>query len=146
MTIIAKNTDIHFPIEVVWGKIRDFNALPMNHPAVSDCRIEDNSPSDHVGCIRCFNLKQGGTFREKLVTLDDTQHICTYEILESPIRVKNYIATIRLTPIEESNFTHMEWSAHFDCDLKNEAELQTWVGEVFEDGFRCLKQLLLVKP
>ena len=143
MTTIAKNATIHFPLEAVGEKIRDFNALPMNHPAVASSHIEDNLPSDQIGCIRSFNLKQGGTFRERLVTLDHHQHICVYQILESPMPFQSYSATIRLQRIADSNSTSMEWSAQFDCDRDQEVALKTWVGDVFEDGFNCLRELLV---
>lgn len=142
MTTVAKSSVIHFPIETVWQKIRDFNALPSHHPAVAESHIEDDLDSDSIGCVRCFNLKQGGTFRERLVTLDDQQHTCAYAILESPIPVTNYLATIRLLPMTESKTTLMEWTAEFDTPSGKEAQMYTWVVDVFEDGFRCLENML----
>ena len=44
----------------VWSIVRDFNGLPRWMPVVADSRIEGGQPSDKVGCIRNFNLKNGG--------------------------------------------------------------------------------------
>ena len=50
----------------VWRIIRDFNGLPQWTPFVAESRIEQNLPSDQVGCIRNFVLKDGGRIRERL--------------------------------------------------------------------------------
>jgi polyketide cyclase/dehydrase/lipid transport protein len=71
---IFTSSVINAPMEEVWAKIRDFNALPGWHPAVADSHIENGGPSDRVGCIRNFNLKDGGNIREQLLTLSDVEH------------------------------------------------------------------------
>ena len=31
--------------DTVWSRIRDFNGLPLWHPAIADSRIENNEPA-----------------------------------------------------------------------------------------------------
>ena len=81
-------------VDAVWEKIRDFNALPEWHPAIADSHIEDGKSSDSVSCIRNFNLHDGGNIREQLLTLSDVTFTCTYSILESPMPVEDYVATL----------------------------------------------------
>ena len=83
-----------------------------------DSHIEGGLPADRVGCIRNFNLKDGGNIREQLLTLSDYDYSCTYSILESPMGVRNYIATLKLTPVTDGNRTFAEWTAEFDCDAR----------------------------
>ncbi|MGH6610229.1 MAG: SRPBCC family protein, partial [Burkholderiaceae bacterium] len=65
----------------------------------------------------------------------------TYSILESPMGVDNYIATLKLTPITDGNRTFAEWSAEFDCAEGRERELTQLIGtQVFQGGFDALKQ------
>lgn len=85
----------------VWSRIRDFNGLPQWHPSIADSRIENGQPSDRVGCIRQFHTKDGGTIRERLLALSDYEYSCSYEILESPMGVANYIAALKLTPVTD---------------------------------------------
>jgi len=80
--------------DAVWARIRDFNALPLWHPAIADSRIENTQPSDRVGCIRHFHTRDGGMIRERLLALSDYDYSCTYEILESPMGVDRYVATL----------------------------------------------------
>jgi uncharacterized protein YndB with AHSA1/START domain len=132
---------IDAPAERVWARIRDFNALPAWYPMVIDSRIEGNLPSDQVGCIRHFHTKDGGLIRERLLTLSDYDLQCTYSILESPMGVDNYIATMKLTPITDGNRTFAEWSAEFDCAREREQELAQHIGQdVFQGGFDALKK------
>jgi hypothetical protein len=85
---------IDAPADAVWAQIRDFNGLPKWTPFVAESRIEGNQPADKVGCVRNFRLKDGSTIREQLLTLSDFDFQCTYSILESPMGVENYVATL----------------------------------------------------
>ena len=134
---------INAPIENVWAKIRDFNALPVWHPAIADSQIENGEPSDKIGCIRNFNLQDGGNIREQLLALSDIDHTCIYSILESPMPVENYVATLRLIKITDGNRTFIEWSAEFNTPPEAEAEMVALVGGgVFQGGIDALKNIL----
>jgi len=125
----------------VWARIRDFNALPLWHPGIADSRIENNEPSDRVGCVRHFHTRDGGMIRERLLALSDYEFSCVYEILESPMGVEHYVATLKLTPITDGNRSFAEWSAEFDCAEGREAELTSTIGSgVFQGGFDALKR------
>ena len=140
MTKIYISSVIAAPVTEVWALVRDFNALPAWHPAVADSRIELNQHSDKVGCIRNFTLKDGGRIREQLLALSDYEFSCTYSILESPMGVSNYIATLKLTPITDGARSFVEWTAEFDCPKERERDLVASIGKgVFQGGFDALK-------
>ena len=125
----------------VWARIRDFNALPQWHPGIADSRIENNEPSDRVGCVRHFHTRDGGMIRERLLALSDYDFSCSYEILESPMGVANYVATLKLTPVTDGNRCFAEWSAELDCEARRERELTRTIADgVFQGGFNALKQ------
>jgi len=125
----------------VWSRVRDFNGLPQWHPGIADSRIEDNEASDRVGCVRHFHLHDGGMIRERLLALSDRDRSCTYEILESPMGVEHYIATLKLTPVTDGARCFAEWSAEFDCAAGRERELIELIGGgVFQGGFDALKR------
>ena len=125
----------------VWARIRDFNALPLWHPAIADSRIENNEPADRVGCIRHFHTREGGKIRERLLALSDYDFSCSYEILESPMAVEHYVATLKLTPVTDGNRCFAEWSAEFECAEGRERDLTTTIGDgVFQGGLDALKR------
>ena len=125
----------------VWARVRDFNGMPNWHPAIAESRIEGGEPSDKVGCVRDFRLRNGDRIREKLLGLSDYDMFCTYSILELPMGVENYVATLRLTPITDGERTFVEWTAEFDCAPEREADLIANIGgNVFQGGFDALKR------
>ena len=129
------------PPDAVWSRVRDFNGLPQWHPAIADSRIENSEAADKVGCVRNFRLRDGGQIRERLLALSDYDYSCTYSILESPMGVENYVATLKLTPVTDGMRTFAEWSAEFDCDESRERQLTEQIGQgVFQAGFDALKR------
>jgi hypothetical protein len=143
MVKVYTSSVIDAPADQVWARIRDFNALPDWHPAIAESRIEQNHPPDKVGCIRNFTLKDGGRIREQLLTLSDYDMSVTYSILESPMGVEDYIATLKVTPITDGDRTFAEWSAEFECAPGRERELANLIGaSVFQGGFDALNEIM----
>ena len=116
MPRIFVSSVIDAPAARVWERVRDFNGLPRWHPRIRESRIENGEPPDKVGCVRDFNLQNGDRIRERLLGLSDYDMFCTYTILESPMPLTGYIATLRLTPVSDGNRTFIEWTAEFECE------------------------------
>ena len=143
MPRVYASSVIDAPAAKVWEKVRDFNALPRWHPRIRESRIENGEPSDKVGCVRDFRLQNGDRLREKLLGLSDYDMFCTYSILESPMPLSDYIATLRLTPISDGDRTFIEWTAEFDCAAEAAVDLVEGIGNnVFQAGFDALKRQL----
>lgn len=141
MARVYVSSVIEAPVAKVWERVRDFNGMPRWHPAIRDSRIENGEPSDRVGCVRDFHLQNGDRIRERLLGLSDYDYFCTYSILESPMPLSDYIATLRLTPITDGDRTFAEWSAEFDCAPEEAEDLVGGIGtNVFQAGFNALKR------
>lgn len=139
MTRVYVSSVIPAPAASVWRRVRDFNALPDWTPFVAESRIEQNLPSDKVGCIRNFVLTDGGRIREQLLALSDYDMSCTYSILESPMGVENYVAKLTLTPVTDGNVTFAQWQADFECPPEREQALTEQIGQnVFQAAFTAL--------
>jgi hypothetical protein len=142
MARVYVSTVVNVRHDRVWARVRDFNGLPNWHPAIAESRIEAGEPADKIGCVRDFTLRNGDRIREKLLGLSDFDMFCTYSILESPMGVENYVATLRLTPVTDGDKTFLEWSAEFDCAPERETELVGSIGGgVFQGGFDALKRM-----
>ncbi len=140
MAEVFVSSVIAAPVGAVWQVVRNFNALPDWTPFVAESRIEQNMLADQVGCIRNFRLKDGGKIRERLLALSDYDMSCTYSILESPMDVENYIATLALFPITDGNATLATWKATFDAPEDHEATLIRDIGHnIFQSAFTALK-------
>ena len=140
MAKVFVSTVIDAPVGKVWAVIRDFNALPAWTPFAAESRIEQGAKADEVGCIRNFRLKNGGRIRERLLALSDYDFSIVYAILESPMAVESYVATLRLFPVTDGDRSYAEWSAEFDCPPEREASLVAEIGRgVFLAGLKALQ-------
>jgi len=71
--------------------------------------------------------------RQILLAHSDVDHFYTYAFLDSPpFPVRDYTATIRITPIVESDGAFVEWWATFDCAVD---EHERWVNHFGKEGF-----------
>src|SRR4030042_1400575 len=66
---------------------RAFCAIQKWHPAVAKC--EESKEGDVT--FRTLTLKDGGKIKEKLTGTEDVAY--TYDIIESPLLLKNYSST-----------------------------------------------------
>ncbi len=143
MIHIRKSTIVDAPIDAVWAILRDFNGHDSWHPAVSASQIEGRLASDQVGCVRDFQLAAGGALREQLLSLSDRDHSMSYCILDAPIPLQDYVATVRLKPVTDGNRTFWFWESRFNVPAGREAELTQLVGEgIYEAGFAAVKSVL----
>ena len=143
MIRVRRSAVIDAPIERVWAVLRDFNSHSAWHPAVGDSRIERNEPSDQVGCVRNFHLKDGNHIREQLLALSDRNYVSTYCILDATLPMKNYVATAQLKPVTDGDRTFWHWESTFDVPKGREREFEELVGHgVYEQGFSALAKYL----
>ena len=125
MAMVFVSSVINAPAPEVWTLVRDFNALPAWHPAIAESRIELNKQPDQIGCIRNFRLVDGGQIREQLLALSDYEYSVTYSILDSPMPLHEYVATLRLHPVTDGNRCFAEWTARFECAADGRARQRT---------------------
>ena len=73
--------------------------------------------------------------------MSDLGHHYSYSILDGPLPVANYRATLRLRRISDGDRTFAEWSASFDPDPpEKQKEAEDFVSNaVFQGGFDALK-------
>ncbi len=141
MIKVYRSTVLDAPADRVWRDLRDFNGLTNWHPSIVSSRIEKGHPADKVGCVRNYQLKDGAKVREKLLSLSDYDFSYTSAILDSPLDLSDYLATLRLLPVTEGNRCFIEWTAEFGCQPEKVAELTETVGDgMFQTGFNALKK------
>jgi len=141
MARVYVSSVINAPAAKVWERVRDFNALSKWHPRIRDSRIEEGLPADKVGCIRSMHLQNGDAIREQLLALSDYDMSYTYSMLEGPMPLADYVATLRLTPVTVEDRCFMEWSAEFECAPEATADLVSGIGtNVFRGGMEALKR------
>ena len=141
MTHIYVSTVIDAPIEDVWAIARDFTGH-WHSSVICNSSIEGGLASDRVGCVRAFELSDGGKLRELLVGLSDEHHEFSYRILESPLPVEDYIASVRFMPVTTTGATFGQWVVDFRVPPEQEQATVDTVRGVFENGFADIAALL----
>ena|SRR5215470_15338661 len=141
MPKIRESSTIAAPVAEVWNVVRDFNSLPKWFPGVTDSYVEDHVSPHQVGCVRNFGLEGGARIREQLVMLSDRDRICNYKMLESPLPVRNYVATVRLEPAQ-GNSTHIELTSQFDVNPAEEKETMGFLSGTYRGAFELLQKYL----
>jgi len=143
MPKVVKSTIIDAPVDRVWEVLRDFNGHDRWHPAVATSAIERGQPSDKVGCVRRFRLKDGAELREQLLTLSDLEQIFSYCLLDTPVPLFNYVAHVRLLPVTDGDRTFWSWESRFDTRVGEEAQMTEMVSEqIYQAGFDAIRQHL----
>lgn len=147
MIRVTRSAIIDAPIERVWAILRDFNSHTAWHPVVADSAIENDEPSDQVGCVRNFTLKDGNHIREQLLALSDADHVSTYCILDATLPMRRYVATVQLKRVTDGDRTFWHWQSTFDTPRGREQEFADLVGKgVYEGGFEGLRAYLRRRP
>ena len=137
---------IDAPVEEVWKIMRDYNGMPAYHPGIKESVIEEDRPSDQVGCVRRLTLGEGFV-REVLLCMDDLNHVFTYEIIEGTLPVRAYVAGVRLHRVTEDNRTFAEWWADFEVVGADRDAVIAQIGNnVFAASFSAVGEKLAGKP
>ncbi len=134
MAKVDMKTGLNVAPDEVWKLIGGFNTLPDWHPAIEKSELEEE------GSMRRLSLAGGGTIIEKLVKLDDNERVYSYSIIDSPLPVKNYEATIRVKDDGEGNTT-LEWSSEFEAEGAAENEAMDVIAGIYQAGFDNLKKM-----
>jgi hypothetical protein len=143
MVTVRRSTVLDSPVDAVWRILRDFNGHARWHPAVVESAIEANKDPDQVGAVRRFRLSNGATLREQLLKLSDHERSLTYCILESPIPLIGYVATVTLRPVTDGGRTFWDWRSSFRAPPGQESSLAQMVGhDIYEAGFEGLRAML----
>jgi hypothetical protein len=117
--------------EDVWAVIRRFDHYSWAG-VPGRTIIEEDKAGDQVGAIRRVSSSDTA-IRQILLAHSDVDRSYTYALCEpAPFPVRNYQATIRVTPVVESKQAFIEWWATFDCGAD---EYDRWTRHFRDEGF-----------
>ena len=90
MASIKREITINASLDAVWKVARGFDTIHEWHPGIDALEMVAGEKVPR----RLLTLGNGAVVDERLVELDDDKHSQTYTILESPIPLTEYYATI----------------------------------------------------
>ena len=133
MPKVSMSQDLKVSADQLWKMIGPFNALPDWHPGVEKSELTEE------GQTRKLSLVGGGTIVEKLEKLDENSRTYTYSIVDSPLPVKNYTSTIKVTGSGDS--ATVEWSSEFDADGMPDNDAMKAIEGVYQAGLDNLRKM-----
>ena len=135
MSKLSMSTKVGVPAEKVWELIGGFNDLADWHPAIAKSELEEEGGAT----IRTLHLVGGGVVRERLEMTDEEGRAYTYSIIESPLPVANYSATIRVSG--EGDDCTIEWSSDFNPMGAPENDAVEAIQGIYQAGFDNLQKI-----
>ena len=140
---------IDAPAEVVWARIKNFDALKDWHPAVAESVA---SKGNDEGSVRTVKLKGGGELVETLENYNDAAKKVSYRLKDGgALPVTNYTSTLAVTA--DGAKSVVEWRGAFyrgypnndpPPDRNDEAALKAVAG-FYTSGLANLKKLVEAK-
>ena len=121
----------------VWEFAGGFCTIKDWHPLVADC--QETKEGDAT--FRTLTLKDGAKIKEKLLESDDASY--SYEIVESPLPVKNYKAKFSVADGNHENRTMVEWSAEFEANGASDEDATKKIKDIFDGGLKGIKHKML---
>ncbi len=138
MLSVSRSIDVNASADAAWATVRDFNGLPAWCPGIEASEIEDGVDASTVGAIRRLTLTGGGTLRETLLDLSESDRRCTYDIIDSAgLPLSDYVATLSVTP--RGSVCQMTWQASWESPPDAEAAMVEMVEGILQRGLDAAK-------
>ena len=122
----------------VWELLRDFGGISRYAAGIDRCEVE----GEGVGAVR--TLTMGAiSLKERLEALDDAGRKLQYAIVEGPLPLGDYLATIEVR--EEGDGCTIDWSSTFEPVGVSEDQARGMVEGIYRGGIKGLRKALGVR-
>jgi Polyketide cyclase / dehydrase and lipid transport len=118
----------------VWSAIGPYCAIADWYPGIEACTEETINGALH----RRLKTAGGDEFLEQQLSHNDQSMTYSYAIIEGPLPVSDYKATLSVT--ESDGKATVVWSSTFEPNGASEEEATQIVGSVFDTGLEAVKQ------
>ena len=125
------------PARTVWDAIGGFNSLAKWHPAVAS----SEEAKEGAATVRRLTLHGGGSIVERLEGKDDKKRMYSYSILQGPLPVSGYKATLHVEENADGKSCKVEWSSSFEPTGASEPEAVKVIRDIYEAGFESLRKM-----
>ena len=135
---VKQDIEVKAAPAAVWKKIGAFCSIKSWHPAIANC--EQSKVNGDT--FRLLTLKDGGKIKEKFINSGNYSY--TYSIVESPLPVSNYKATLSVKADGDGDKGESDvvWTAKFDPKDKPEAEAKGVIEGIFKAGLENIKVMV----
>lgn len=93
LLVVSEAIEIKAPPGDVWNVVKRFDGLSTWHPAFAKSPIVKGQDGQ-LGAVRELTVKDGPTFTEELLAINPQGMALTYNIIESPLPITDYLSTM----------------------------------------------------
>ena len=136
--MVEEKVLVSVPAKAIWALIGGFQALDRWHPAVLATTLLGTGKD--TGDIRVLALDNDVHIVEKLEIYDEAAMSFQYEILESPLPIGNYHATITVKSIG-NNKTEVIWKSNFMAVGASNEDVKKTISDIYLAGLNELIKL-----
>jgi hypothetical protein len=137
MSKVSLSTKLPVPARTVWDTVGGFNNLAKWHPAVA----RSDEAKKGTETVRTLTLHGGGTIVERLDSKDDKSRSYTYSILEGPLPVRKYQATLKVSENTDGTGCTVEWASEFEPSGAPASDAEKVIRGIYEAGFDSLRKM-----
>jgi len=136
--------DFAVPADKVWNFLKDFDSLPKWHPAIASDMIISGDRNE-VGAIRTLTFKDGPTFDEELVVMDDATRTFSYRVIDPTVLpLEEYVSVLKVVSTGPKS-SAVIWSSSYtnkaDSKMKD-ADLINFINGVYHAGLVNAQKIL----
>lgn len=131
---VSRTVTIDAEAAAVWQDIGPYCTISDWYPGLESCSEEKIDGVIH----RRLKAADGAEFLEKQLAHDNGAMRYSYAIIEGPLPVKDYEATLSVS--ESDGMTLVTWSSHFAPNGVSETEAADIIGGIYDTGLTSIKQ------
>jgi hypothetical protein len=124
--------------QAIWDVVGDFAAIAKWHPAIAESRAEGTG----LGALRRLTLVNGDRLVERLEEFNDSERYYSYSLVEGPLPVSDYYATLRVRAAYDAPSSTIEWTGAFTARGVPESEAEQLIQAIYQAGIDNLRQRL----
>ena len=130
--VIAK---VPVKADALWREIGSFQGVAAWHPMLE--RVEGNG--EQPGAIRIPESKDGHKQTERLREISPVRHFMRYDIVSSPMPIKNYVAELCVADNGDGSST-VVWGGDFQVTSADEGKTVEKIQEFLSVGLESLQK------
>ena len=111
LLVVSEMIEIEAPPAKVWSFAKRFDGLKEWHPLFSGSEIVSGRDGK-IGAVRALTIKEGPTFTEELLALNEQSMAFSYNVIESPLPIDRYLSTMTVKPNGRGGST-VTWIGQF---------------------------------
>jgi polyketide cyclase/dehydrase/lipid transport protein len=148
LLVVAEMIEINAAPAEVWNLVKRFDGLVNWHPAFSGSPLVKGKDGQ-LGAVRALTLKDGPTFTEELIAFNEQGMTYTYEIVESPLPIDHYQASLTVKANAAGGST-VTWIGTFKRknprdnvpEAESDAGTMKLISGAYQAGLQTVKKML----